>query len=306
MKGKDKPFLSIDGQIKLLKSRKLNILDDRIEEIRKFLLNNNYYRISGYTLTLRKNDEFYPNVSFDNIRQIYGFDKRLRHIILFLTEEIEIRLKSILAYYHAKKYGSMGYEDINSFHCVDKCRVNEKAVNDFLMVQKKANQQKKRMTESELFLKHFKENNSDKLPVWAYVEILTISDISKIYGILDIDIQQQIAKEFGYCHGTANELLANLLHSVTVVRNICAHGGRLYNRKFIRKPKLSRQQKSLLRVENNRIIYDRLFSFILVLKELSLPEDFGLLKEHLLELITRYPFVDMKYYGFPENWKDIL
>lgn len=94
----NKPFLTINEQVDLLKKRKLNISDDQLDEAKNFLLNNNYYRISGYTLTLRKNDEFYPNASFDNIKQIYEFDKRLRHSILSLTEEIEVRLKSILAY----------------------------------------------------------------------------------------------------------------------------------------------------------------------------------------------------------------
>ena len=302
----DKPFLTIEQQIALLKKRKLNIPENQIEDAKNFLLNNNYYRVSGYTLTLRKNDEFYPNASFDNIRQIYQFDKRLRHSILSLTEEIEVRAKSMLAYYHSQKYGPMGYKDVNTFHCAEGNKVDTEAISNFLTVQKKAMQQQDRMSETELFLKHFKEKHDGNLPIWAYVEVLTISDVSKMYGILDTDIQKSIAKEFGYCHNTGNELLAQLLHSVTIVRNICAHGGRLFNRNFIRKPKLSQRHKKLLRVEQGTVIYDRLFSYILVIKDLSIQEDFDLLKEHLLELTAKYPFVDMKYYGFPDNWKEIL
>ena len=303
---KEKPSLTIDQQVELLQKRKLNITKDKIEEVKKFLLNNNYYRVSGYTLTLRKDDVFYPKASYDNIKQIYQFDKRLRHSILSLTEEIEVRVKSMLAYYHSQKYGPMGYKDVNTFHCADGNKVNAEAISNFLTVQRKALQQQDRMTETELFLKHFKEKNDGELPIWAYVEVLTISDISKMYGILDTDIQKSIAKEFGYCHNTGNELLAQLLHNITIVRNICAHGGRLFNRNFIRKPKLSSKQKKLLRVENGEVVYDRLFSYILVIKALSLPEDFELLKEHLVELTVKYPFVDMKYYGFPNDWKEIL
>ena len=303
---KEKPSLTIEQQVELLQKRNLNIPKNQMEELKKFLLNNNYYRISGYTLTLRQNDKFYPNASFDNIKQIYQFDKRLRHSILSLTEEIEVRVKSMLAYYHSQKYGPMGYKDVNTFHCADGNRVNAEAISNFLTVQKKAMQQQDRMSETELFLKHFKEKNGGELPIWAYVEVLTISDISKMYGILDIDIQKAIAKEFGYCHNTGHELLAQLLHNITIVRNICAHGGRLYNRNFIRKPKLSGKQKQLLRIEDGKVIYDRLFSYILVIKALSLPEDFDLLKEHLLELTSKYPFVDMKYYGFPDNWIEIV
>lgn len=306
MSADDKPFLTIDEQIDLLIKRKLNIPDEQLVEAKNFLLNNNYYRVSGYTLTLRKDDEFYPNACFDNIKQIYEFDKRLRHSILSLTEEIEVRIKSMLAYYHAQEYGPMGYEDVNSFHCAENNKVDVVAIENFLAIQKKAGKQQRRMTESELFLKHFEQKTGGRLPIWAYVEVSTISDISKMYEILEEDIQKKIAKEFGYSHSTANELLANLLHSITIVRNICAHGGRLYNRNFIRKPKLSSQQKKLLRVEDGQIVYDRLFGFILVIKDLALPADFELLKEHLVELTGKYPFVDMRYYGFPDNWKDVL
>lgn len=61
MGNQGKPFLTIEEQIKLLRKRGLDIPDEQLNEARKFLLNNNYYRISGYTLTLRKEDSFYPN-----------------------------------------------------------------------------------------------------------------------------------------------------------------------------------------------------------------------------------------------------
>lgn len=248
--GKDnKPFLTIEEQIELLRERGLHVPEERLEEV---------------------------------------------------------RIKSLLAYYHAEKYGAMGYNDINTFRCIKDKMLDVGAINTFLAVRKKAEQQKKRMTETENFLKHFREKHDNKIPFWAYVEVMTISDISKLYEIAEEDIQKKIAKEFGYDHSSANVLLANLLHSVTIVRNICAHGGRLYNRNFIRKPKLSREQKQLLRMEKDERVYDRFFSYILVMKALALSEDFTLLKEHLLELTEKYPFVDMRYYGFPDNWKDVL
>lgn len=52
MAGKD--FKTIDEQIEILRSRGLIIEDET--EAKDFLFRNNYYRISGYSLTLRKND----------------------------------------------------------------------------------------------------------------------------------------------------------------------------------------------------------------------------------------------------------
>ncbi|MBP3886362.1 MAG: Abi family protein [Cellulosilyticum sp.] len=307
MKNKAKPFQSIDDQINLLKKRNLTINDDEIDKARSFLLNNNYYRISGYTLTLRSNDKFYDNATLDNVIQIYNCDKRMRHIILSITEEIEIRIKTMVAYYHSKRYGALGYLDMNNFNCKTKGRIDADAVKEYLHITRKADTLKNMMTDTEAFLKHHKEEKDGLLPFWVYVEVLTISDISKLYSLLEYEIQLDIAKEFGYHHKSANNLLDNLLHSVTILRNICAHGGRLYNRLFIRKPRLSTQQKKLLRVnENGNVVYDHLFSYILVLKDLSLGDDFSLLLEHLYELSDQYKFVDMKHYGFPDNWREIL
>lgn len=50
----NKDFRTIDEQVELLRSRGLTIEDEA--EAKEFLLRNNYYRVSGYSLTLRKND----------------------------------------------------------------------------------------------------------------------------------------------------------------------------------------------------------------------------------------------------------
>lgn len=49
----DKDFKTIEEQLEILRSRGLTISDE--SQAKDFLLRNNYYRISGYSLTLRKN-----------------------------------------------------------------------------------------------------------------------------------------------------------------------------------------------------------------------------------------------------------
>ena len=94
---------------------------------------------------------------------------------------------------------------------------------------------------------------------------------------------------------------------MTILRNLCAHGSRLYNRLFEQKPKLSKDERSLLRVSNNSIVDDaHLYSFILVMKRLLKSEDFTAMKCEIISLTEAYPFVHMKYYGFNDNWKTML
>lgn len=109
----EKEFKTINEQLKILKSRGLIIEDKSIAK--EFLLYNNYYRISGYSLTLRKNDIFYESTTFQNIIDIYNFDHEFRHIILKYIEKIEVKFKSIYAYEFAKLYGSTGYLDKSNF-----------------------------------------------------------------------------------------------------------------------------------------------------------------------------------------------
>lgn len=99
----DKDFKTIDEQIEILRSRGLTIEDEA--EAKDFLLRNNYYRVSGYSLTLRKNDVFAKSATFQNIEDIYNFDHEFRHIILHHIETIEVQIKSIYAYEFTKCMG---------------------------------------------------------------------------------------------------------------------------------------------------------------------------------------------------------
>ena len=70
-----KEFKSIEEQLTILKSRGLNIIDE--EDFKNFLLNNNYYRISGYTLSLRKNDVFNKNITSSSVIEFHHSYKQV-------------------------------------------------------------------------------------------------------------------------------------------------------------------------------------------------------------------------------------
>ena len=53
----NKDFKTLDEQIAILESRGLKIPDK--SAAKEFLLRNNYYRVSGYSLTLRDHDVFF-------------------------------------------------------------------------------------------------------------------------------------------------------------------------------------------------------------------------------------------------------
>ena len=97
------------------------------------------------------------------------------------------------------------------------------------------------------------------------------------------------------------------MHSMTIIRNLCAHGGRLYNRLFEQKPWLSKQEKALLRsLPNGTVDNAHLYSFIMIMRRLLKPNEFLDMKNEIRILSQKYVFVDLRYYGFREDWQTVL
>lgn len=106
---------------------------------------------------------------------------------------------------------------------------------------------------------------------------------------------------------SSHEILGRFMHSMTIIRNLCAHGSRLYNRLFEQKPSLNKKELRLLYVKLDGFVDNaHLYGFILIMKRLLVPEDFSTMKQEIEALTEKYPFVRMSYYGFREDWKKQL
>lgn len=289
----EKEFKTISEQLEILRQRGLKINGD--EKAKDFLLKNNYYRISGYSLTLRSNDVFFPQASFQNIVDIYCFDHEIRSLLLKYLETIEVTFKSVYAYEFSRINGPLEYLSPHCFTDADKHRET---------IEKAKKQEATRRTQ-EAFLKHFSELNQE-LPLWVFVDLLTIANISVLYSISQADVQSAVAKHL--CPGPQGEyLLGRFMHSLTILRNLCAHGGRLFNRLFEQKPKLSTRERKMLRInEDGGEDNEHLFSYVLVMRRLLAAPDFEEMKTTIENLEKKYPFVALRYYGFPDDWKEIL
>lgn len=289
-----KEFKTIDEQIDILKDRGLKIPD--IEKAREFLFHNNYYRISGYSLTLRKDDTFFKSVTFQNIIDIYEFDSELRHILLKYLEIIEVTVKSIYAHEFTRVYGPTGYLDFNNY-------TNKEKYDNII---DKTEKQKFKSLPYESYLKHYIEDLKQDMPLWVYVDLLTISDISFLFSITSKDLKLVIADKLGLTK-QGDKLLEKFLHSMTIIRNLCAHGSRLYNRLFHQKPYLSSNEKKLLRLQKDGNADNaHLYSFIFIMKRLLKPSEFNEMKAEIINLTLKYPFVKMRYYGFRDDWQEVL
>ena len=102
-----KPSLSIQEQISLLKDRGLIIPDYHRAE--RYLIFIGYYRLSVYFLPFQKNkDKFDDDIKFDDILNLYIFNRKLKLLVLDAIERIEIAVKgSFFKLYESKIWFSL-------------------------------------------------------------------------------------------------------------------------------------------------------------------------------------------------------
>ena len=290
-----KEFKTINEQLALLKGRGLKVEDE--EKAINFLKFNNYYRISGYSLTLRNNDVFNKTASMQAIIDIYEFDHEFRVQLLSILEKVEVNVKSVFAYRFAEKYGPLGYKDSSLFS-------NEE---QYEKIKTKLETQKESRLKDEAYLQHFIIDLQEEIPIWAYVDLFTFSDISLTYQMSPEEIKTIIANDFGINGKKATFLMGRFLHGLTIVRNLCAHESRIYNRLFRFKANLNRKDLILLRKDKDgNPDNEKVFGHLLVVRRLARKKDWDYFKEGLIDLTKRFPSVKLKNYGFPDNWKEVL
>lgn len=282
-----KPFKTVEEQIALLTDRGL-IVDD-IEAAKNIFLTFNYYRISAYTLTLRNNDIFYQDVHLNDVMQIYNFDMELRASLLYILEYIEISIRTHIGYYHAKSYGPLGYLNSNSFSDLER----------FLKFKSDYETTTVEYGSKEAFVKHYKDVYEGQFPIWALVELLSFGSLSRLFKNLKTETQDEICK--AHYGRIGKDYIENWLQGFTILRNICAHRGRLYNREIPFGLKLQSRDKKLF--YRNELLANKapkqLFSYIFVSKKLIIePVAWKTFADRFLLLINKYPFVKISNYGF--------
>ena len=105
-----KPPLSVSEHINQWISRGLVISDRARAE--RYLSVISYYRLSAYTLPFQQGDplhNFRAGTTFEDILELYIFDRRLRLLILDPIERIEVALRARMTNVLAENHGSHAY-----------------------------------------------------------------------------------------------------------------------------------------------------------------------------------------------------
>ena len=223
--------LDLTDQVSRLVSRKMLIADS--EACRAFLYDNNYYRLAGLWRSYQEDpdkglNDFTRGISIEDVEEISDFERCARSVLSDGLLRFEMVLKARLAFQLASSEGGpFAYLDRSSYVVLNRGpRV------DGLL--KKIGMQ---LTDSrDTFIVHARNKNR-KIPIWAAVEVLSFGTISSLYSQLNDDaLRYRISTSFGF---DKIGHFSTVIHTLSLLRNICAHGGRLWNRSLPVPPPIS-------------------------------------------------------------------
>lgn len=239
MKSFNKPAKTFAEQIELLKARGMQFANE--QDAQFYLEQINYYRLGAYWLPFEQTHSphcFKPDTSFEQVLELYVFDRELRLLILDAIERLEVAVRTRFAYELAHRHGCHAYLQGQYF----KPTFRWQSLLESLKTEVSR--------ADEVFIEHYKRTYDDPElpPIWATCEVMSFGQLSKWYQLLaPIQTRKAISSHFD-CDEKQFE---GLLQHFVYLRNTCAHHSRLWNRKFTKTIAKPRSKPMGLRVQCN-------------------------------------------------------
>jgi abortive infection bacteriophage resistance protein len=253
-----------------------------------------YFRLKGYWLpfvnhagpgtarTLR------PGTTFDDVLRLYDFDRKLRLLVLDEIERLEVAIRTVICNELSVSHGPHWYLSKHQ-------EVMYRSTKDFDAYDFLNGVHKETTRSSDLLIKHYYATYDNPMlpPSWAAAETISFGKWSRLYAGLKIG-QSAIAAQFNL----PAPVFGSWLHSLTVLRNICAHHGRVYNRRFHFTPIVLQTHASYM--TDQKALFTLAVIIRLMTKVIDPLSDFP---RRLATLCNSVPGVPQAAMGFPQNWQ---
>jgi abortive infection bacteriophage resistance protein len=295
----NKPPLTISDQLALLLQRGMSVPDP--VTAKRFLTNVSYYRLKGYwwdDQADQTNHRFKAGSDFNVVVDRYNFDRELRLITLNMIERVEVGLRTRVAYTFSHNHGPHWFADVQHFK-------DRRTWSGHLQAMRREVDQSK-----EIFIKAHLDKygrTDSRLPsAWKTLEVLSLGMLSKLFTSIDNGTRgkRQIASDLGLNNV---DVLESWLQLITILRNVCAHHGRLYGRplplqmRLLKSPILPWLKKEHLRGDDAKSTYAVLCACQYLLQSISPQNRFS---GRIQQLLNDYPTVDANQIGLPANWQN--
>ena len=290
-----KPALTYEQQIAHIRASGMVIADEAQAEY--WLRHVSYYRLSAYWLYFEHPKElggprFKPGTTFEAVTELYDFDRILRRLTMRGTEHVEVALRGSWAYRMGGLGNGHSYLDASFYS--DRSRFHDNLSKLTLDTGRSR----------ETYIKHYLDayDSPHLPPAWMVAEMMSFGQLSRWYSNLaDRALRNKIAEPLGL----PEAVLVPLISHVTDLRNICAHHGRLWNRQFLRPPRLALKPTDLalsLDYHANQAparLYNGLTMIGHVVKTVCPDSNWAIdIRNH----ITTHPTGDLEAMGFPADW----
>lgn len=286
-----KPATTHAQQIVLLRQRGMLIDDPATAEF--YLRHLNYYRLAAYWLPYEADHAthaFRPGTRFADVLNLYVFDRELRLLMLDAIERVEVSVRSQWAYQFAHQHGPHAHLDATLAFKQNLWQANLEKLTDEVS------------RSDEAFIKHLRATYTEALPpVWAVCEVMSLGLLSRWYNNLKpMPTRRAIAATYG----VDEKVLESWLRHLSLVRNTCAHHGRLWNREFTITPLLPRNKPAGLAVQcraGSRKLYN---SLVILLHCMDVIAPKHLWRTRLKDLIARHA-IPVAAMDFLAGWEEM-
>lgn len=229
-----KEFRTIDEQIAILDGRLLKFKNKK--KAAELLRRYNYFDvINGFeSILLKKSvpEKEYEDVYFEDFRDLFFFDMRLKKYTLFKIFDIEARLRTSIAYNFAATYCNTVEDTLNYLNpsyykappASDKNMTNRfNSFDLFRTTQYYKNGQVKKRSFIDT-LKHDKEYASQYTnpPFWVAIKALPLGSLYYTFVFLNDTVKEKVLIDFGLSLADASAF-EQALFVLKEMRNQCAH-----------------------------------------------------------------------------------
>ena len=274
---------------------------DSVAEAEAAMLEIGYYRLRGYCYHLYDNStkQFRPGITFSDIVKLYRFDSELSHLLFGFLTEIEVTLRARLSDALLMAYqDALILSDPSIFDRKDAFWKNSASLASEIA------------RSSDVFIKHNFDQHDGLIPLWAAVEVMSFGTLSKTiknlktgsgsaYDLLSRHYAYQTVR--GMTASPSKSRFSSWIYACSILRNICAHNSRIYNRVIDTTPEI-------LLADRVRPAprYTGLYQIVLAMKYLR-PSD-----DSWNEFNNKLQFLFTKYQGafeyarinFPTDWRN--
>ena len=286
----NKPYKSAKDLVQLLQTRGLII--NNLNRAENYIRHIGYYRLSAYMyphLEDPKERHIYKNnKTFQNILDLYKFDKKLRLLIFNEIEKIEIAVRSSIVNHACEIFNDPYWITVNKYFMSP-----SQFQKTLTLIDKELEHSK------EDFILHFKTKYSNQYPpAWMLAEILPLGVLTRIYSnIRDVSVKKVIASDFAL----QVKPFESWISIITLTRNACCHHSRVWNKQNTMQPMEPKHiTRPWIKLPTDKLrIY---FDICMIKWFLDCISPNNTLKNKICNLLAEYPCIDISAMGFPTDW----